>query len=194
MALEALGGPEAPRISAYERVLAWQQLTDLLLSLGRLDDAEEYVARAERQAGQLGLPGADGLAAQARAALLLSQGRPDEARALAAQAREPVAARGLRVDAAHLRRLEGLALAALGDRKAAVAALQEAEREFDSFPAVGARGAVRRELRKLGAAVAPRGLVASGDTALRRCPCASGRSPSWWPTATRTRRSPPRST
>jgi DNA-binding NarL/FixJ family response regulator len=166
MSFEALGGAEAPRISAYERVLAWQQASDTLLSLGRLEEAEPYVVRAERQAERLGLPGCHALAAESRAALLLAQERPDEARLVAARAREPVAARGLRLDAAHLRRLEGLALAALGDRKAAVAALKEAEHDFDSFPARGARDAVRRELRKLGATVAPRGRVASGDAGL----------------------------
>jgi DNA-binding CsgD family transcriptional regulator len=166
MALEALGGPEAPRISAYERVLAWQQLTEVLVGLGRLDEAEASVHRAERQADQLGLPGCRALAAEARAELLLARGRADEAHAIAAGARAPVAERGLRLDAANLRRLEGLALAALGDRSGAVAALKEAERDFDSFPALGARDAVRRELRRLGAAVASRGRVAAGDAGL----------------------------
>jgi DNA-binding CsgD family transcriptional regulator len=166
MSLEALGGPEAPRISAYERVLAWQQSAEVLLLLGRLDEAETYVIRAESQAEQLGLPGCHALAAESRAALLLAQGRPHDARVVAARAREPVVARGLRLEAANLRRLEGLALAALEDRRAAVAALKEAERDFDSVPANGARDAVRRELRKLGAVVAPRGRVASGDAGL----------------------------
>jgi DNA-binding CsgD family transcriptional regulator len=166
MSLESLGGPEAPRISAYERLLAFQQSTETLLPLGRIDEAEDYVVRAEGLAEQLGLPGGRAMAAEARAALLLAQGHPGEARAVAAEAREPAAARGLRLDAAHLRRLEGLALAALGEREAAVAALREAERDFDSFPAIGARDAMRRELRRLGAALAPRGRVASGDAGL----------------------------
>ena len=166
MALDALGGPEMPRLSAYERLLAFQQSIDPLLAFGRLDEAETYVGRAERLAERLGLPGGHALAAAARAALLLAQGRASEARAVAVQAREPVAARGLRFDAAQLLRLEGLALAALGEREAAVAALREAEREFDSFPATRARDDVRKELRKLGARAEPRGRVASGHAGL----------------------------
>jgi DNA-binding CsgD family transcriptional regulator len=166
MYLEAVGGPEAPRLSAYERLLSFHQATEALLPIGRLGEAEDFVARADRLAERLALPGARAVAAQARAALLLAQERPGEARSVAGQARERVATRGLRLDAAHLRRLEGLALAALGERKGAVAALREAERDFDSFPSVRARDAVRRELRKLGAAVASRGRVASGDTGL----------------------------
>jgi DNA-binding NarL/FixJ family response regulator len=79
---------------------------------------------------------------------------------VAGEAWEPTAARGLRLDAAHLRRLQGRALAQVGDRDAAVAALGEAEREFDTFPSVRARDEVRRELRKLGARVELRGNVA----------------------------------
>jgi DNA-binding CsgD family transcriptional regulator len=166
MYIEAAGGPEAPRLSAYERVLAFQQITDGLLALGRLDEAEDYVARAERLAGRLGLPGSHALAAEARAALLLAQGRPDEASTIASRAREPAAARGLSLDAAHLRRLEAMALAALGEKEAAVTAFQEAERDFDSFPSLRARDEVRRELRRLGARVEPRGRAPSADSGL----------------------------
>jgi DNA-binding CsgD family transcriptional regulator len=166
MYLAAAGGPEAPRFAAYERVLAFQQVTGTLLALGRLDEAEAYVVRAERLAERLGLPGGHAMAAEARAALLLAGGRASEARAVAAQAREPVAVRGLRFDAAHLRRLEGLALVELGEPEAAVASLREAESEFDSFPATRARDEVRRELRKLGARAEPRGRVASGHAGL----------------------------
>jgi tetratricopeptide (TPR) repeat protein len=79
MSLEAVGGLEAPRLSAYERLLGFQQVTDTLLALGRLEEAEAYVGRAERMAERLGLPGGHALAAEARAALLLAQGRASEA-------------------------------------------------------------------------------------------------------------------
>jgi DNA-binding CsgD family transcriptional regulator len=163
---EAAGGPEYPRLSPYERALAFQQLTEGLLALGRLAEAEEYVVRCEVLAEQLGLASTHALAAEARAALLLAQGRAGEARTIAAAAREPVASRGLRLDAAHLRRIEGLALAAMGEREVAVAALKEAERDFDSFPAIGARNEVRKELRKLGARVERGGRPASGEAGL----------------------------
>jgi DNA-binding NarL/FixJ family response regulator len=166
LSLEAAGGPDLPRLSPYERALGFQQFTEGLLGLGRVAEAEESVVRCERLADLLGLPGTRALAAEARAALLLAQGRASEARATAAQGREPVASRGLRFDAAHLRRLEGLALAAMGEREVAVAALQEAEREFDSFPAIGARNEVRKELRKLGARVERGGRPASGQAGL----------------------------
>jgi len=167
MYIQAAGGPDAPRLSTYERVLAFQQVTDGLVRLGRLDEAEEYVVRTERLAEQLGLPGAHALAAEARAALLLARGRPEQVLPIAAQAREPAAARGLRLDAAHLRRLEGLALAALERKEDAVAAFQEAERAFDSFPALRPRDEVRRELRKLGARVEARGPAPGADTGLQ---------------------------
>jgi DNA-binding NarL/FixJ family response regulator len=166
MYIEAAGGPEAPRLSTYERVLVFQQIAEGLLALGRVEEAEEYVARAERVAARLGLPGSRALAAEARAALLLAQGRAEEARAIASQALEPAAEHGLRLGAAHLRRLEAMALAALGEKEAAVAAFQDAERDFDSFPSLRARDEVRRELRKLGARVERRGPAPSADSGL----------------------------
>ena len=166
MYVDAAGGPEAPRISPYERALLFQQIGEGLVALGRLDEMEEYVGRAERLAERLGLTGPNALAAEARATLLLARGRAEEAARVAAEARRPTAARGLRLDAAHLRRLEGMALAATGDRDAAVSALREAEREFDSFPSLRARDEVRRELRKLGARVEPRGPAASAGAGL----------------------------
>jgi len=155
--LEALGGPELLRISAYERAIALQQLVDALLTLGRVEEAEGYAARGAEHAEHLGLPGARALAAQSEAAVLLARGRHDEAARVAAEAYGPAAERGLRVEAAHLRRLEGTALAALGRRREAVAALAQAEQEFDAFPSVRARDQVRRELRRLGARTERRG-------------------------------------
>ena len=161
--IEALGGPDMPRISSYERVMALQQLTEALVSVGRIDEAETHAARAEAEAERMGLAGTRALAAQSRAAVLLARGEAREAARVTAEALEPAIARGLRFDAAHLRRLQGRALAELGDRDGAVAALGEAEREFDSFPSLRARDEVRRELRKLGARVEPRGPVADAS-------------------------------
>ena len=160
--LDALGGPEMPRISAYERVIALQQLTEALVVAGRVDEADEFAERVHADAERLALPGARALAAQAQATVLLARGEAAEAARLAGEAWEPTVARGLRLDAAHLRRLQGRALAELGERNAAVTALREAEREFDAFPSVRARDEVRRELRKLGARAEPRGPTADG--------------------------------
>jgi DNA-binding NarL/FixJ family response regulator len=161
--MEALGGPEMPRISSYERVIALQQTVEALVALGRIDEAEPFADRADADAERMDLPGVRALAAQARATVLLARGEAAEAARLAGEAWRPTLARGLRLDAAHLRRLQGLALAQLGDRDTAVRALREAEREFDSFPSVWARDEVRLALRKLGARVEPR--RTSGDAA-----------------------------
>jgi tetratricopeptide (TPR) repeat protein len=104
--LDALGGPEMPRISAYERVIALQQLTEALVAAGRTGEAAEFAERARADAERLGLPGTRALAAQAQATVLLARGEAAEAARLAAEAWKPTAARGLRLDAAHLRRLE----------------------------------------------------------------------------------------
>jgi DNA-binding CsgD family transcriptional regulator len=90
---------------------------------------------------------------------LLACGEAAEAARVTADAWEPTASRGLRLDAAHLRRLQGHALVALGERDRAIAVLREAEHEFDCFPSVRARDEVRRELRRLGARLEPRGLA-----------------------------------
>ena len=136
------------------------------MELGRLDEAEELVVRGEELAARLGLVFGDALAAQGRAELQLARG--DAAGALAAvrRVREWVVAAGLRFDAAHLRRLEGQALAASGERDAAVAALREAERDFAEFPSVRARDEVRRELRRLGARMEPRGAAPTEESGL----------------------------
>ena len=157
--LEALGGVEMPRISAYERVIALQQCTEAMVGMGRIEEAQAMADRTEADAARLGSPGARALAAQARAAVLLACGEAAEAARVTADAWEATASRGLRLDAAHLRRLQGHALVALGERDRAIAVLREAEHEFDCFPSVRARDEVRRELRRLGARHEPRGLA-----------------------------------
>jgi DNA-binding NarL/FixJ family response regulator len=65
----------------------------------------------------------------------------------------------------------GQALAALGERKAAIEALREAERELDACGSVRVRDEARRALRKLGARAESRGPAAtdvSGVGALSR--------------------------
>ncbi|HEX8085751.1 MAG TPA: AAA family ATPase [Solirubrobacteraceae bacterium] len=166
MALEALGGPEAPRIAAFERLIAFEQIAEGMTELERLDEAAEFVARGEALAQRLGLVFGDALMAQARATLELARGDATAALRAVTAVREWAAAAGLRLDAAHLRRLEGMALAALGERDAAVAALREAERDFTEFPSVRARDAVRRELRRLGARMEPRGAAPSEEAGL----------------------------
>ncbi|HYI38353.1 MAG TPA: AAA family ATPase [Thermoleophilaceae bacterium] len=166
VSMEALGGIELPLIAPYEQVLAHTQLTEALVALERLDEAEEHVRRAEAVAERLGLVSGRVLAAQARASLLASRGLAAEALAVATPAREAADQRGLRLDAALLRRIEGQALAALDRREDAVEALRAAESAFDSFPAVRMRDGVRQELRKLGARATRRGPAPAADQGL----------------------------
>ena len=166
MALDALGGNEAPNIAAFERLISYQQLGQGLVELERLEEAEDLVTRCEELAARLGLVFGDALAGQARAELQLALGDPAGALAAVRRVRDWVVAAGLRFDAAHLKRLEGQALAASGERDAAVAALREAERDFSDFPSVRARDEVRRELRKLGARMEPRGAAPTEESGL----------------------------
>ena len=166
VSIEALGGVELPLIAPYEQVLANAQLTEALLMLGRMEEAEGHVRRAETVAARLGLVSGQVLAAQARASLLVGLGKAGEGLAVATPARETADERGLRLDAALLRRIEGQALAALGERDAAVTALQAAESAFDAFPAARMRDGVRQELRKLGARATRRGPAPGADQGL----------------------------
>jgi DNA-binding CsgD family transcriptional regulator len=166
ISLDALGGEEMERISAYERVIAYEQLIGGLVSTGRFEEAAEQLHRMNELVDRLGLPGCRALAAEAKATLLLAVDQPQEARCAAADAWEPTESAGLRFDAAHLLRLEGMALAAMGERDAAIATLRQAEQEFDSFPSIRARDEVRRELRKLGARVEPKSPAPGAETGL----------------------------
>ena len=167
VSIEALGGVELPLIAPYEQVLAHAQLTEALLMLGRLDEAER-ARPARRGGGRAAGPGQRPGAG--RAGARLAAGRPGaaaEGLAVATPAREIADERGLRLDAALLRRIEGQALAALGrSADAAVTALQAAESAFDSFPAVRMRDGVRQELRKLGARATRRGPAPAADQGL----------------------------
>jgi DNA-binding NarL/FixJ family response regulator len=96
---------------------------------------------------------ADGAAAEApawaRAEVLVAQGRAEEAVATAQAAGgggRPLSP----MSSARARLALGRALAAAGDRSAAVEALAAAEAAFASFGALRRRDEARRELRKLG--------------------------------------------
>jgi DNA-binding CsgD family transcriptional regulator/tetratricopeptide (TPR) repeat protein len=82
-------------------------------------------------------------AAHSHAAVLLAEGRAEEAAAATRLAAPPLLA-------ARLRLLEGRALAASGERQAAVAALLEAEAALGRFGAQRLRAEAVRELRRLG--------------------------------------------
>jgi DNA-binding NarL/FixJ family response regulator len=98
-------------------------------------------------AGAAATPWARAIAGRAVAAVLLAEDRATEAVEAAGAARATAPAP---LQAALARLVEGRALAAAGDRTAAIAVLAEAEAELDGFGAVRRRDEAVRELRKLG--------------------------------------------
>jgi ATP/maltotriose-dependent transcriptional regulator MalT len=147
--LESAGGPSLPVIPGAWRIYYLDRLTHALLAAGRVAEAaaaaEEAMAAAE-SAG-LAFPA---MAAQRAAARVALAGDP---RAAAAAARRSVAAAEelqAPIEAGISRALLGTALAAAGDRDAALAELERAAGELDAVGAVRHRDAAERELRRLG--------------------------------------------
>ncbi len=152
--LEAIGGPDAPRVIAPERPAALQQLCRAALRAGDLDDAAAWAERAVEDAAALGLalPGARA----ERAAGVVRLARGDVAGALASGRRSLAAAEGIgaRLEAEYARVLVGRALAASGDTRSATAELTAAEAALDAMRARRGREEAAQELRKLGHRVA----------------------------------------
>ena len=147
--LESAGGPSLPVIPGAWRVYYLDRLTQALLAAGRVAEAaaaaEEAMAAAE--AARLAFPA---VAAQRAAARVALAGDP---RAAAEAARRSVAAaEELRapIEAGISRALLGTALAAAGDRDAAIEELERAAVELEAVGAVRHRDAAERELRHLG--------------------------------------------
>jgi ATP/maltotriose-dependent transcriptional regulator MalT len=136
------------------------------VALGDLDGAGKFAAEAEADAGRLGTNLSAALAARARAAVLLAEGDAGAAAASAAESVTAAGAIGAALQVAFARALHGRALAAAGDRVGAIAVLREAERELDSFGSVRVRDETRRELRKLGARVEPRGRATAEESGM----------------------------
>ncbi len=159
--LEAIGGPEAPRVVAAERAAAWEELAGVALRRGAVEEAAEWAARGLPLAQELGLDLPAAHAHRAGAAARLAAG--DAAGALDA-ARTALAAAeriGARRDAAHARLLAGRALAAQGDADAATRELAAAEAALDAAGARRRREEAAQELRRLGHRVARRPRPAS---------------------------------
>ena len=159
--LDAIGGPEAPRVLPAERTAVWEELTDVALRRAAEDEAAAWAARGVPLAAQLGLGLPLAQAQRAAAAAKLAAG--DAAGALecaraAIAAAEPI---GARRDAAHARLLAGRALAAQGERAAATEELAAAEAALDAAGARRRRDEAARELRRLGHRVARRPRPAS---------------------------------
>jgi DNA-binding NarL/FixJ family response regulator len=149
-----------------EKCFDWEILGLVEIALGRLEEAERYVARTEEHAAKLGLRLPESLALRARAALLLAQEKPLEAAELALQSAETAMEIGAALPAAYARSLAGRALAAAGERDRAVPVLRQAESELDRFGSVRVRDEMRRELRKLGARAETRGRATAEDSGI----------------------------
>jgi DNA-binding NarL/FixJ family response regulator/tetratricopeptide (TPR) repeat protein len=159
--LDAIGGPDAPRVVPTERAAVWEELAGVALRRGAAGEAAEWAARARAHAARLGLGAPAAQAARAEAAARLAAGDAggalESARAAVAAA-EPAGA--LR-DAARARLLAGRALAALGETEAATRELTAAEAALDAAGARRPREEAAHELRRLGHRVARRPRPAS---------------------------------
>jgi DNA-binding NarL/FixJ family response regulator len=154
--LEAIGGPDAPRVVPPERAGVWEELTAIDLRRGATDEAAAWAARALALARELGLclPAAE--ANRAAAATRLAGG---DAAGAATAARAALAAAercGAQRDAAQARLLLGRALALQDDRDGATRELAAAEAALDAAGARRRREEAAQELRKLGHRVARR--------------------------------------
>jgi DNA-binding NarL/FixJ family response regulator len=153
-ALETLlisgGGDELPLVPSCWRVAGFELLTRSLLALGRAGEAAGAAARAGGTANELGLRLPTATSQRAAAAAALDSGDPMSAADLALASAAAAEEVGAVVEAALSRLLAGRALAAAGEKQRAADELERAAAGFDYCGAVRRRGAVERELGKLG--------------------------------------------
>jgi DNA-binding NarL/FixJ family response regulator len=149
-----------------ERCFDWETLTLSALAVGDVKAADEYTLRSEENAAELGLKVPGAVAMRTRAALLLAGGEPEEAARLAAESARWAEAVGAHLQAGFSHGLAGQALAAAGEREAAIATLKEAERITGDCGSVRLRDQMRRELRKLGARAEVRGPATAEDSGI----------------------------
>ncbi len=124
--LRAGGGPDLDPIDPGSRADWYEVLTRAELALGRLEQAEQWVRRAEQAAVEAPLPRTFAAAGVARATLLLHQGDHAGAIAAAAVVRQASEQGGLALGVARARLVEGNALLAAGEHEAGAAVLNEA--------------------------------------------------------------------
>ena len=164
--MERLGGAELDWAIPVERCHNWESLALAEIALGHLDRADAYATRSEEHAATMALDMPRACALRTRAAVQLAADEPAAAARTAEQAFAHATAAGAHLQAAYARSLQGQALAAAGERKAAIPVLREAEHALDACQSLRERDAVRRELRKLGARAEPRGPSAKGDSGI----------------------------
>jgi DNA-binding CsgD family transcriptional regulator len=162
--MHALGPPDLPHKIPVERCFDWECMALVALALGRRDEAEDYVRRAEAMAASLGLSLSRALALRARAALLLADGSAADAARLAEESGEVADGIGAVIVSCWSRLLAGQALAQAGDRAAAIKMLRRAESELDRYGSLRGRDDARRRLRALGARAEKRGPATPEDS------------------------------
>jgi DNA-binding CsgD family transcriptional regulator len=148
--LEAGGGPELPLNEALFRPRWHAMLGRADLALGEVDLAEDWAARSQAEAENLGLAGRKGWALDIRARVLLARGDAPRAAETALAATKHLAEAGNVIEAARARAFHGEALAAAGDTPRAVAELERARSELEVSGAVHYCDQAARELRRLG--------------------------------------------
>jgi len=144
------GGADLPLDERTYRPFWYEVLTRADLTLGHIDAAQAWAARAEENARGLGLSGRTGWAERARAAVLLARGDPGSAADLASSSAARLGVAANPIEQARSRVLAGRALAAAGRTVQAIAELEHAEVELARWGAEGYRQQAARELRRLG--------------------------------------------
>jgi DNA-binding CsgD family transcriptional regulator/tetratricopeptide (TPR) repeat protein len=155
--VELAGGWDLPLLPAILRAIYLEAMAEAHLAARRLEDAQVCVGHADRAAADVPFPVVKAVAKRARAALALAGGDPQGAAEIAFESAGLAEGVRARTEAARSRAVAGRALAVAGERARAVETLREAEAELDACGAVRMRSEARRELRKLGARVEPRG-------------------------------------
>jgi DNA-binding CsgD family transcriptional regulator/tetratricopeptide (TPR) repeat protein len=160
------GGDDLPRIPGVLRCIFQERVTQALLAVGRLDDADRVARSSAALARELDLDLARAMAARARASVALA--RRDAEEALEAARDSAVAAErmGARIEAARSHALAGRVLAASGRREEAIAAREHAAAELAACGANRYREDAERELRRLGKRVRRRSATAEARSDL----------------------------
>jgi ATP/maltotriose-dependent transcriptional regulator MalT len=148
--VDSAGGEELGLIAGSPRARFLEVLARSWLALGAHSEARQAVETAQAWAAAVQLPMAAVWADRAAAAVFLDEGETGRAAELALESAGTADRVGAPVEAALSRLLAGQALAAAGERDAAVAELEHAAAAFEQHGALRFRDAAERELGKLG--------------------------------------------
>jgi predicted ATPase/DNA-binding CsgD family transcriptional regulator len=147
---ELLRGGPAPEHEPIREVFRLDVLCEAELACGDVDAAGRSADRLDALAARLHLDGHIGAARRARAAVALARGDHDQAKRLASEAAERFALVDRPIDAARACLLEGVALAGLGETRAALGRVESAHASLEACGAVLYRDQAEAALRRLG--------------------------------------------